>query len=1485
MKKVRNIILILLGVIVLLNILVAILLNIPFVQQKVLHIAVSELQKKINSEVSIEHIHLDLLRGVSLDKVYLEDQKGDTLLYVGYLSANTSIFSVYRNNTLTIDDVLLEDFKVYLSKDSTDSPLNFQFLVDAFSSKDTTEKDTTPSLFDLVIGNIELRNGEFRYDVLSQENTPGVFNASHIHTKNLNGRLALGSIQPDKFSGEAFRLAVQEESGLDLQNLKVQIHKDKKFIRLSGFHLDLPNSHLNMPDVWFDYQNTSPTDSLFIRNGIYYIEIEKSEIVPEDLRAFLPTLAGLSKPLKLEGKLNDTIPSLGVKKLDASYDKDIILSLSLSMSDWSDYRKSLYTADISQLSVSQEGAGMILRIASPETTLPDITKHLGTLQSQMKIKGTLDHFLINGNIETSPGKVHLKGNMGYVPEEKKFLANADVSSNIFDFNAILDTSLHIGKSGFDLHSDILISESKEPDIRIAGNIPFFTYQDYRYEQIGVNATYRGINDINAQLSINDENILLHLEGKAQQSGNNPTEYELQSSIRKFNPHNLHLTKDFENSKIETDIRLKIKGNKPEDMLGYLRLDSLLFATDSSAIRIDSILLTIDKTDNGNLLRLISPYLNVQAEGFYNPATIAQATQNILHDYLPTFFNYNSFPKNSEPNSFSYSVTLENTEELSAFFHLPVTLKGKSSIWGEFRDNAGEITLNAALPEFLYGKIPAKETTVFIGKKGNAYIADVNSNISLQNPIDLKLHTEIEKDTVMIDLKYDNTPAEFSFSGEIKTLLSFKREFPLNELIMTARFFPTDLILNDLHAGFEPAIITIKPGHIEINKFGLTQNNENFLGIDGIASASNADTLKVFFQKASIGNLLGGFDLSTIPVNGYLDGNINFSGLLGKPRFNTNAFKVDDITYQKDTIGSLTLNSQWSEEQKGMNVGVQLVRSKENISSANGFISPIQDLIRFDVNLQLLPVEIAQPFLKGIVHNLSGYCGANLKIDGKLSSPDILGYIYLKDLLATIDYTDVTYRISDTIRFTPTTMDIKNMKIYDNKNRSAKLNCSVKHKGFSDINYSGSIQMDNFLLVNNPQKTDSLFFGTFYANGNLTVRGDLKEAAISGNLRNGDNSTLKIRLPESAAQAKTYNSIVYLDEETSNPESKKSTAKPKFPIKANIAVELTKEAIFGLIINPATGDELGIRGSGNINMNYDSEMDGVKLFGQYTVDDGHLKLKLSQLPTTKSFTIRQGSRVNLNGDPLTSNFDITAVYRLRADLNTLDASFSTLGLSYTKVLVDCILQIQGNLNRLNLSYDITLPDTSDDINRMVNSIINTDDLRIKEFAYLLAFGSFFPPTPQVSTGSNSVATSLAASSLSSVLNGVLNGVLGKNWSVGTDVSSSQEDFSDIEMSVSVSTQLFNERLILNTNVGYRNAATVEESPWIGDFDLEYKLTKSGMIRARAYNHTNNEIFRSSNTIQGVGLVFTKEGRKFRDLFRFRKKKNPEEGQNTTNSSDK
>ena len=156
LRKIKNILLGTLAVILLINILLIVLVNTSFVQSKIIGYVTEWVGEKTGTEVSIGRVDIDLFHGLFLDDLYLEDQAGDTLLYAKRVSANASFLSAYYGGNLHLRRVELSDFKVYISKDSASAPFNFQFLIDAFASADSVKKDTTPSNFDLSISKIWL---------------------------------------------------------------------------------------------------------------------------------------------------------------------------------------------------------------------------------------------------------------------------------------------------------------------------------------------------------------------------------------------------------------------------------------------------------------------------------------------------------------------------------------------------------------------------------------------------------------------------------------------------------------------------------------------------------------------------------------------------------------------------------------------------------------------------------------------------------------------------------------------------------------------------------------------------------------------------------------------------------------------------------------------------------------------------------------------------------------------------------------------------------------------------------------------------------------------------------------------------------------------------------------------------------------------------------------------------------------------------------
>ena len=200
-------------------------------------------------------------------------------------------------------------------------------------------------------------------------------------------------------------------------------------------------------------------------------------------------------------------------------------------------------------------------------------------------------------------------------------------------------------------------------------------------------------------------------------------------------------------------------------------------------------------------------------------------------------------------------------------------------------------------------------------------------------------------------------------------------------------------------------------------------------------------------------------------------------------------------------------------------------------------------------------------------------------------------------------------------------------------------------------------------------------------------------------------------------------------------------------------------------------------------------------------------------------------------------------------------------------VQTILNVAGDVRRPDLSFDIAFPTLTQDMDRRVRSIISTNDMMNRQIIYLLALNRFYTPDfMNMGQSRNNELVSVASSTLSSQLGNIL-GQLSDNWNISPNFRSEKGDFSDMEVDLALSSQLLNNRLIFNGNFGYRDN-TINNNTFIGDFDLEYLLNKSGTIRLKAYNHYNDQNYyiKSALTTQGVGIMLRHDFSLWSDLFK-------------------
>lgn len=190
LRKIAKITAIIIASFILLLILLALAINIPFVQNFAKNKVISYLQKKTATEIRLERINIGIPRDLSLKNFYIADKKHDTLLFAEKLAVDIDMLKLLKNN-VEIQDILLKNVRAKIYRNNPDTVFNFQFLIDSLSGNQKKPQHTNePSApLKLNISKISFENirANYKDDVAGNEGNVFIdrFNTK-IETFDLN---------------------------------------------------------------------------------------------------------------------------------------------------------------------------------------------------------------------------------------------------------------------------------------------------------------------------------------------------------------------------------------------------------------------------------------------------------------------------------------------------------------------------------------------------------------------------------------------------------------------------------------------------------------------------------------------------------------------------------------------------------------------------------------------------------------------------------------------------------------------------------------------------------------------------------------------------------------------------------------------------------------------------------------------------------------------------------------------------------------------------------------------------------------------------------------------------------------------------------------------------------------------------------------------------------------------------------------------------
>lgn len=321
---------------------------------------------------------------------------------------------------------------------------------------------------------------------------------------------------------------------------------------------------------------------------------------------------------------------------------------------------------------------------------------------------------------------------------------------------------------------------------------------------------------------------------------------------------------------------------------------------------------------------------------------------------------------------------------------------------------------------------------------------------------------------------------------------------------------------------------------------------------------------------------------------------------------------------------------------------------------------------------------------------------------------------------------------------------------------------------------------------------------------------------------------------------------------------------------DLQLEATPDAEIQLIFDSKVGDVMRGNGTGNLRMLI-SQAGDFSMYGDYNILAGDYLFTLQNI-VNKRFKIQSG-QIQWAGSPYDATININAKYNLRASTFDLIPDSS----NRSRVPVEVLLQLKNNLMSPDVVFNVNVPNATPAVRTSLSSILGNEREMNRQVFSLLVLNRFSPPegknTSEESGSGNAVGQNLSefvsqqlsnwASQLSDKFN------IGLNYRPGDALNKDEFD-------VSISTELFRNRVAVESNVGVANNSN-QTSSIIGDFQVEFKISKDGNLRAKAFNKTNtNNLINNLNSqyTQGIGVFYRKEFNTVSDLvetFRKRNKK--------------
>ena len=1442
-------------VIILLILLIQFFLWTSVGQTMVANQAANYLSGRLNTNVSVQKVDISFFKFIRLEEVYVEDLHNDTLFYIKNLDTEISNFRMKNDTFLFNLGSVQIDKPVYkLNQLESDSLTNLYFLIDSFTSNDTSSSN-----LDILINStsVTITNAHFVWDNYNYEQEDFGIDWDHIDLKNINLDLTQFEMINDSFNAVFNHLSWIEKSGFKLDNFTGNAIFSSTRTVVENLNVVTPFSNIKI-DLNYEYDSIGSYVE-FIDEVYMNYDLDSSIINFKDISYFTSTLQGMDYEVMAYGKERGPVSDMKLSNIYLGYGEETVINGRVFINGLPDLESTSFTCKFKDISTNYPDLSTIKTYPFTEgktLVIPEFIQNGKTMSFKGSFTGFYNDFVTYGTFKSKNGIV--KTDLKLTQNDTGTIQySGQIKSTDFNLGQLTKLPKMFNKLSVDMKVKGEELDFETMDLKLKGNLTKFDFMGYRYRDIDIDGvildqTLEGI------VQVADTNVNLSFEGAIDLQDEVPL-YKFNAKIDHLRPKQLHLLDRDSSASLSTEVIFNFQGNSIDNVLGRAGLRNFRFYELDNTVRLDTVDFLGFTTGKDKTLSLTSDNIDLLITGEFYFEDLLQSMNYVTYKWFPSIYSQPQ-SKPSTVENFSLSMNARKFSGFSSIFIPQITFEDDLKIEFNFNSEQEEIDFEVESSNMaIYDqhitnlKLGAQLTQDTFNLISNSTYLKFTDSSYIEN---LTINAIASKDLIQSNIIWNNHE-EVENSGNLNFEMNFTNPEHFNVKFNQSKFTFNDTVWNIMDSSY----ISKSGKEYLFNNVIVYQDDQNF-NLDGLISTDPDKKLSIHVDNFDLKLLNPIFKKYDIHTQGKVNGETILEDVYGDLRFKSNS-SFTDLQLNHQYIGDGHIFSEWNDTDQRFDIDVDFNYEGINTLNVLGKYYPRIKVDNLDLTLSLnqFPVKIIEPFFKDYIDDVSGTITGKSAINGTFKKPEIAGEFLLRHLETHVIYLNETlYADSQFVFIRPNLIGADAIIIEDEDHKKAQANFSLFHHNYEDLNFDLSVTSINaFRAFNTTRKDNEYFYGKVYLSPGSTIgleSGYQGVLNITANVSTGTGTLVTIPFYEEGEVA--TNDFIYFKQDSSIL-VQEVVEEEEFGLNLDMSMDLNKNAEIQLIFDEFTNDKIQAIGTGSINLKISEEED-FSIYGNYEIEEGFYLFTFAKV-ISKKFDIEPGGRLTWNGDPYAGQANIKAVYKVRTTLLELGVVAAYDSTELTKrVPVEVILSMTGNYMNPDLSFTFSLPPKYDEIQTLLNNLDEGE--RNKQVFALLILNKFMPISGgDVSSGSNVVATNsteVLSNQLSNWLSSISN-----NWDMGVRYNPG-DDISADEVEVALSTQLFNDRVLLETNLGIsgntntNTASNNKSNAIVGEFTISYKINKKGNIVGKVFNRSNelNPVYvNQSPYTQGIGLAYS------------------------------